>query len=68
MRCKMKVNKVSYSENGQEVEMTPVTNTCPENSSFFKWTPYGSLKLGIVNPNIILNPGEEYYLDFTKAE
>jgi hypothetical protein len=64
MRCKVKLVKIIKMENGHELEYRPVTS-----GDFFKFTPYGEIKLGIVNDAVVagLEPGKEYYIDFTEA-
>ena len=41
-----------------------------EDNTFAKFSPSGSLELVVANPALIgqFNPGDTYYLDFTKAE
>lgn len=46
----------------------PVTGTSEENKTFFKWTPSGSLSMGVLNPNVSFEIGKSYYLDFTLVE
>ena len=72
VRAKFKVDKLSdYAYGGKEVEMSPVFSNDPEheNKAFWDATPNGNLKM-IVNNNSLddFKPGDEYYLDFTKAE
>jgi hypothetical protein len=67
-RAKFMCVKVSHTVNGMSVEMTPVVGGSEENISFFEYTPYGKLEMGIVNPNVVFEVGKQYYLDFTKAE
>ncbi len=56
--------------NGFEIIFSPVVSGSPENAEFFKWTPYGELKMGTVNPSAAaeFEPGKEYFLDFTKVD
>ncbi len=68
VRAKFEVIEVAKTVGGTTVRMHPVTGGSPENESFFQWTPMGHLEMGTVNPNISFEPGETYYLDFTKAE
>lgn len=62
------------SDLGQEsksVSFSPVIGGSDENKSFSKYTPSGSLWLNISDETEAFNffeQGEEYYLDFTKAE
>lgn len=68
VRAKFKVESVreAAEEGLSDVSMTAVTSGSPENEEFFKYTPAGSLNLGLVNPETakFFVPGEEYYLDF----
>ena len=53
------------------VHLSACIEGSPENKEFCKYTPYGSLSLGIDKDAEALNlflQGEEYYLDFVKAE
>lgn len=71
MRCKVRCESITESTNGYEVKFFPVTaGKSPENEAFFKWTPYGEIRLGIVNATVVQNlkVGGEYYVDFTRAE
>ncbi len=41
-----------------------------EDNTYAKFSPQGALTLTIVNPELIgkIEPGQKFYLDFTKAE
>lgn len=41
-----------------------------ENNTFAKWTPNAELSMSITNPALFdqFSEGEEFYVDFTKAE
>jgi hypothetical protein len=69
MRCKVKLEEITKTLNGTSVKFTPVTTGSIENQSFFKYTPYGEIKLGIVNDSVTdkLVVGREYYVDFSEA-
>lgn len=70
VRAKFVVNGVLDRGNGYgEVELSAVTGGSDENNDFWKYTPSGSLKMGIDNPSslALFKPGQEYYLDFTPA-
>lgn len=69
MRCKVKLVSITKNEGGYELVYQPVTYGSPENQTFFKHTPYGEIKLGTVNENVVkgLEPGQEYYVDFMGA-
>ena len=67
-RAKFQCTKISETLQGIEAEFMPVASGSEENDSFFKFTPYGELKMGIMNPNVKFEVGKEYYLDFTLSE
>lgn len=72
MRAKFKIDSVKHFSGPRvEVEATPVCRDpgTPENESFHKWTPTGKLTMNICNPAAVnfLEPGKEYYVDFTPA-
>jgi len=69
VRAKFKVKSVTNMANGSEVNLTPVTQGSDENSEFFKWTPYGEIKLGLVKPEQAeqFKPDAEFYIDFIPA-
>lgn len=66
-RAKFNCQAVTHTAEGQEVVLTPVVGGSDENESFFKWTPFGEIKMGIVNPNVNFTPGKDYYVDFTEV-
>jgi len=70
MRAKMKVNSVKLIDNGEILEMQPVTNGTVEDNTYSKYTPSGNLTLTISNPDLYgkFKPGHKYYVDFTVAE
>ena len=65
--AKFYCDRISQTINGAEIDMMPVTSGCPENEEFFKWTPYGKLTMGVVNPDVVFEVGADYYLEFKKA-
>lgn len=67
VRAKFECTKVDKNEEGQTVKFSAVVSGSPENESFFKFTPFGEIELGIVNNDIQFEVGKEYYLDFTEA-
>jgi len=67
VRAKFVCDEVANRVDGKVVRMSPVTSGGQENEQFFKWTPFGKLEMGTVNPNVEFVPGEEYYLDFALA-
>lgn len=71
MRAKFQVRSVTKFPYSEEVNAVPVCDDgTPENEKFNKATPCGELKMSITNPTAMgfLQPGKEYYLDFTPVE
>ena len=70
VRAKFKVTEVTENENGHRIKMTPVTTGSEENKQFFKYTPYGSIEIGTINNDVAkeLLVGQDFYVDFTKAD
>lgn len=78
MRAKMSVRSVERSsETYDTLTMAPVCGKAPfgangesEDNTFARWTPSGSLTLGITNPALIgkFAVGDTFYVDFTKVE
>lgn len=50
-------------------EGTTEAQQASENAIFGKWSPYGSIMLGIMNPSAaaLFQPGKRYYVTFTEA-
>jgi len=78
MRAKMYVEKVTNynGEANQEFFLRCVTGKpfdaqgISEDNSFSKYTPDGDMRIRVTNPALVnaLKPGENYYIDFTKAD
>ena len=77
MRAKMRVSAVHRQEDGEIINFSAVCKSdgypsdgSDENNTFAKWTPNAELEMSITNPALFgtINEGEEYYLDFTKAD
>lgn len=66
-RAKFKCFQVEEQGEGSSVKLEPVVAGSPENEDFFKWTPYGLIEIGTVNPNVKFEEGKEYFVDFTEA-
>lgn len=69
------ISKVASAEdaNGDisaSLSFEAVIDGSPENKEFWKWTPAGQINIHIDNPEALkmFDEGEEYYVDFTKAE
>jgi hypothetical protein len=74
MRCVRKAQACSCGNYGEpkpldmeEVELMPVSG--PGNEEWTKWTPSGSVKMHITNPEAVgqFEVGKDYFLDFTPA-
>lgn len=71
LRAKFKCNAVTIREGQEEVVLNAVYGADgTDNGQWSKWTPSGELKMTITNESAfgVLKVGEEYFLDFTKAE
>lgn len=68
--AKFKVTEKILKESGEEIRLAPVVGGSPENDSFFKWTPYGGISMGTINPEAAsqFEVGKQYYVKFEKAE
>lgn len=64
------VTETRFANGAQtDVNLVPVTSGAPENAIFGKYTPSGQIRMTINNPDAAAQfiPGQEYYVDFTKA-
>ncbi|RKT01114.1 hypothetical protein [Chryseobacterium defluvii] len=71
VKAKFKCESVTKFEQGKEVKLHAVYGTSEENKQFSKYTPYGQLSIKIDNEteaSDYFEPGQEYYLEFSKAE
>lgn len=70
-RCKFKCMHVeelgSESAPHFQSKFEAVINGSDENAEFFRWTPSGSLNLGVHRENVF-EVGKEYFLDISEAE
>jgi len=65
VRAKFNCESVKTFDGGRtEVTLNPITGGSPENDKFFKWTPYGEIKIGTINPDVKFVPGKNYFVDF----
>lgn len=57
------------SEELRTVKLVAVTGESEENKKFFRWTPNGTISMGVLNPEAWkqLELGKQYYVDFTEA-
>lgn len=70
VRAKFRVELKTQSETGYAVTLAPVTGGSAENDDFYKYTPSGSIQLNTINEGAATHfvVGEEYYVDFSRAE
>jgi len=69
VRAKFLCKTITRSVDGAEITLEPVYGDTEENKKFFKYTPYGEIKVGTVNKAAAdqFSPGKEYFVDFTPA-
>jgi hypothetical protein len=79
IRCKFRIDSVlkpAYGGEGVVVHANAVYDNSPENREFSKYTPWGTLHVGIDNPAVLpsfleggkLAAGREFYLDLVPVE
>lgn len=70
-RCKFRCNEVTKRSFKDGFEYTAkfsaVYSGSEDNKEFFKYTPSGSLDIGVYKEDLF-QPGKEYYIDITEAE
>ena len=68
--AKFKVGEIAFIEGGSRIKLYPVIGGSKENDSFFKWTPYGEIVIGTVNPDATrqFEVGKEYYVSFSESK
>lgn len=72
VRAKFKVTSITHFNNDPHNYMADVNLTAvhgADNRTWSKWTPSGSLKMSITNPEAVarLELGKHYFLDFSPA-
>jgi hypothetical protein len=76
IRCKFTCNEITKRVHREyqkpdsflyEAKFGIVYDGSDENKQFFKWTPSGSLSVGVYTQDAF-QPGKEYYIDITPAE
>lgn len=69
-RAKFTVQSKTETKDGYRVLLTAVTGTSEENATFFKYTPNGTIEMGLVQAETAgkFVPGKDYYIDFTEVE
>lgn len=77
MRAKMMIGSILRTGTSETLKMSCVCKSgqypvdgSDEDNTFAKFSPSGTLELTVANPALIgkFNPGDVYYLDFTKVE
>lgn len=75
MRAKMRVHSLAQYDTCEVLKLSAVSASnypadgSDENNTFARWTPTATMEMTITNPDLRgkFAPGEEYYLDFTRA-
>lgn len=69
-RAKFSCVEIKDEYDGSTVRFFPVTSGSEENRQFFKYTPSGDIRLGVVGSEVSrqFKVGHDYYVDFTDAE
>lgn len=67
-RAKFRCNSITDFGSMKECKFTAICDgSTPENERFQKYTPSGTLTIGVDNPAVSFAVGQNYYLDFTPA-
>jgi hypothetical protein len=70
VRAKFKVTSITELTGGaKEIKLYPVTSGSEENKEFFKYTPSGEIRLGVLNEEAAKQfvIDREYFVNFTPA-
>lgn len=69
VRAKFSCIQIEDEYGGSSVVFEPVRSGSEENREFFKYTPSGSIKLGVIGSSVSrqFQVGRDYYVDFTAA-
>lgn len=76
MRAKMTLSSVTKTTYGEKLKFDAVPavsypeDGSDEDNTYAKFSPQASVEIQIANPTLFgqFEPGEKYYIDFTKAE
>lgn len=71
VRAKFTVQSVEkFGYGGEKAKLTAVYSGTPEDNQFAKATPSGAIEIHIDNPAAqgFLQPGKNFYVDFSPAE
>ena len=70
-RCKFQVTSVEQDYSGEIIALDTVYDeNDPEDTKFSNATPWGGMKFGLSNPNLLgkFKVGDVFYLDLTPVE
>ena len=69
IRCKFMCESKTIRKDGVSVKLIPVTHGSPENESFYKWTPFGEMTLGLLSLETGEGfiPAKEYYINISEV-
>lgn len=76
MRAKLQVMSIERVEGGERLRMSAVAKDgsypddgSDEDNTFARWSPSAEFTLFCCNPDLMgkINPGERFYVDFTRA-
>jgi len=69
--CIQKVEKTfgPEDEKGYDIHLYAVSGGGKEDQEFFKYTPYGEITIGVLNPVAAaqFEEGKDYFVDFKEA-
>ena len=67
---KFRCLSVQPQADGSQIKLQAVTGGSAENDQFFKYTPNGSIDMGVVNPDAAeyFESSAEYIVTFEKAQ
>ncbi|MNK09907.1 hypothetical protein D3C87_279010 [compost metagenome] len=77
MKAKMSLETVQRFETSEILRFKAVAGKWPypqdgsdEDNTYARFTPTAEFQITVTNPDLFgkFNPGEKYYVDFTKAE
>lgn len=69
VRAKFKVTGKTNTTDGASIFLSAVTGGSKENEEFFRFSPWGNIDMGTVNPEAAkqFEIGDEFFVDFVKA-
>ena len=69
VRAKFSCKEIKSDVDGDVITFEPVYSGSAENREFFKYTPFGTIRLGVIGSEVSrqFQQGADYYVDFTRA-